>query len=278
MRTATPLRRQSRSKRGFVNKRLGRAISTGILCLVVSLGFVFGKAESVLASTVAVSPVNIFLTADTPSALLTLTNQGSERVSFEITLYSWNQSATGAMQLAPTSDIIFFPSLVTLGPGEARNIRIGSVIKPGEVEKSYRLFLEELPSPRTRASNHGRVHVRLLSKISLPVFLVPDKLRFNTTITDVTAHNRALSFKINNGGTAHILPQAVNVSARDQAGTVLFQRTSIVWYILPGGSSKVDIDLPARTCAEIRSLSIALETDAEVVKKTFAPPAGACTR
>jgi fimbrial chaperone protein len=261
-----------------VNKRLGRAISTGILCLVVSLGFVFGKAESVLASTVAVSPVNIFLTSDTPSALLTLTNQGSERVSFEISLYSWNQSDAGAMQLAPTSDVIFFPSLVTLSPGEARNIRIGTVIKPGQVEKTYRLFLEELPSPRTRASDHGRVHVRLLSKISLPVFLEPDKVRFNTSISDVTVHNRALSFKINNGGTTHILPQAVNVSAKDHAGNVLFQRTAIVWYILPGESSKVGVDLPARTCAEIRLLSISLETDTEVVKKSFEPPVGACTR
>jgi len=261
-----------------VNKRLGRAISTAVLCLVVSLGFVFGKAESVLARTVVVSPVNIYLTADTPSALLTLTNQGSERVTFEISLYSWSQSDAGAMQLAPTSDIIFFPSLVTLNPGEVRNIRIGTVIKPGEIEKSYRLFLEELPSPRTRGSDHGRLHVRLLSKISLPIFLEPDRVRFNTSISDVTIHNRALSFKINNSGTAHILPQAVNVSGKDQAGDVLFQRASIVWYILAGESSKLDVDLPARTCAEIRLLSVSLETDTEVVKKSFAPPVGACTR
>jgi len=231
-----------------------------------------------LASTVAVSPVNIFLTADTPSALLTLTNQGSERVSFEISLYSWNQSDAGAMQLAPTSDVIFFPSLVTLSPGEARNIRIGTVIKPGAVEKSYRLFLEELPPPRTQASDHARLHVRLLSKISLPVFLEPDKLLFNTSIGDVTVHNRALSFKINNGGTTHIVPQSVNVSAKDRDGKVLFQRAAIVWYILPGESSKVDLDLPARTCADIRSISISLVTDTEVVKKSFAPPVGACTR
>ena len=261
-----------------MNKRLGRAISAAVLSLVVSLGFVFGKAESVFASTVAVSPVNIFLTTDTPSALLTLTNQGSERVTFEISLYSWNQTNAGAMQLAPTPDIVFFPSLVTLNPGEARNIRIGTVVKPADVEKSYRLFLEELPSPRTRATDRGRLQVRLLSKISLPVFLVPDKVRFNTSISEVTVHHRALSFKINNNGTAHIIPEAVNVSAKDNAGTVLFQRAAIVWYILPGESSKVDVDLPARTCAQIRLLSISLETDTEVVKKSFAPSTGACTR
>ncbi|HXN08821.1 MAG TPA: hypothetical protein VN860_04090, partial [Candidatus Acidoferrales bacterium] len=64
----------------------------------------------------------------------------------------------------------------------------------------------------------------------------------------------------------------------DRDGKVLFQRAAIVWYILPGESSKVDLDLPARTCADIRSISISLVTDTEVVKKSFAPPVGACTR
>ncbi len=253
-------------------KRKGSVFAT---CFLLAVSAAILQVESARASNIGVSPVNIYLTRDGPSALLTVTNQDSIPVSFQISLYAWNQSEIGQQELATTSDIVFFPQLLTIAPGESRKIRIGTTVFPGGVEKTYRIFLEELPTPQTMRSGAG-LQIRLLSKISLPIFVEPDKQRFQTTISDIAVRKGKLSLRLANAGSIHILPSSVSVLGKDAAGKMLFQFEIPEWYILAQSSLLINVALPARSCAKTQTLFMVVQTDAGSIKKSFTLPPGAC--
>src|SRR5215831_17935823 len=78
------------------------------------------------ASTFRVSPMELDLTAKTMSTLLTISNDTTREIRFEVTVMKWEQDEHGEMKLTPAGDTItFFPKLLTL-PGKAsRTIRVG---------------------------------------------------------------------------------------------------------------------------------------------------------
>jgi fimbrial chaperone protein len=254
---------------------VGRAGSALLLSVTLLLGFVVGKAESALAAEVAVSPVNVSLTRDSHSALLNVTNQGTETVRFSLSTFSWAESDAGRMELTPTSDIIFFPTLLTLAPGEGRNVRLGTQLQPGEVERTYRMFLEELPSPQTSATGHG-MQIHILSKIGIPIFLAPQVPKTQAEIRSIAPSKGAVSFQIANTGSVHILPGEVTVVGNDGADKAVFAKQINVWYVLAGGTRAASVPLPVGSCAKIRSLSISMKMGAMVVKKSQPTPSGAC--
>src|SRR5262245_20832967 len=99
------------------------------------------------ASEFDVSPVTLTLNGQMTSTMLTITNRGSEAVRFHVSAFAWDQRPDGEMVLNPTTDVVFFPAMLTLNPKEARNLRVGTNVKPGAVEKTYRIFVQELPPP-----------------------------------------------------------------------------------------------------------------------------------
>ena len=102
-------------------------------------------ASSARASGLNVTPIQLRLSPQTTKAMLTLRNDGPETVRYQVSASSWNQTSRGELQLAPTSEVLFFPALFTLKPGEERNVRVGVGTPFGLVEKTYRVFVEELP-------------------------------------------------------------------------------------------------------------------------------------
>src|SRR5262245_34105720 len=86
--------------------------------IVVGLMVVGAGPRTAVASaaTFTVDPTQIFLSGPSGSALLTLRNESTQTLSFQLSVFSWAQSRTGEMQLQPTQDIVFYPPLLTLKP------------------------------------------------------------------------------------------------------------------------------------------------------------------
>ncbi len=101
------------------------------------------------AATFKVSPIQIYLSTHRTTELLSVENQSTETVRLQVTAFGWNQSPKGEIELLPTEDVVFFPSLLTLEPGKERKIRIGVSKPPGAVERTYRVFVEELPPSKS---------------------------------------------------------------------------------------------------------------------------------
>jgi fimbrial chaperone protein len=262
-----------------MGRHVGRVRSLLTVALLVALGFMLCEAQPVSASSVGVSPVHIYFTRSSPSALLTISNEGQESISFSLSAYAWSQGESGEIKLTPTSDIIFFPALLTLSPGEARNIRLGTELQPTNIEQTYRILLDELPPAQTGHPNPS-MEVRVLSEISIPIFLVPDKPRLQADLSGISLHKNKLAFQLNNTGLVHILP-SVTVAAIGSSGSLVYRvGPQQIWYVLAAGSRIVTVSLPAKPCAKVRELTISLELDSNTnsltMTKSLPTIAGAC--
>ena len=137
--------------------RRSTALTAMVLGLVLQAGNMAGSAFKV-------TPVRVTFSGPS-STLLTLKNESDQPLRFQISSFVWSQDAKGAMQLTPTEDIVFFPALLSLNPGEERKVRVAATVAAKEVEKTYRIFFEELP-PLERPESSG-AQVRILTKMGI---------------------------------------------------------------------------------------------------------------
>src|SRR5437870_13055774 len=114
-----------------------RASTGGVVVLLL-----LGLAGSVRAAALGIDPILVELSPAAPTALLALRNEGSEPVRLQVSAFTWAQNLEGEMQLAPTSELVLFPPLLEIAPGEERKIRVGTTAAFGPAEKSFRVLVD----------------------------------------------------------------------------------------------------------------------------------------
>lgn len=252
-----------------VSPRAGRLLGT-----VLAVAWLWGgpQAGAASAATFTVDPTQIFLSGRTGSVLLTLRNESTETLQFELSVFAWTQSPTGQMQLEPTEDIVFFPTLLTLKPMETRRVRVGSATSQDVREKTYRIFVEELP-PVNPVGNG----IRVLTKMGIPIFVRPAKQVATATLTDLRQQDGALRFTLSNAGTVHVVPQSIKV--RGLAGSnAAFDRELEGWYVLAGGRREFDMTFPKDACAQVTAIVVDVQFASGKLQERLQTPNGACPR
>jgi fimbrial chaperone protein len=218
------------------------------------------------ASAFDVSPVTLTLTAQTTSAMLTVTNRGAEALRFHISAFTWDQKPDGEMVLNPTTDVVFFPAMLTLNPHEERNLRVATSVKPGTVEKTYRVFVQELPPPVT-AENPGVV--RVLTKMGIPIFVQPAAPTAKPVLSDLALRGQQVTFTLKNAGNKHLRLEKLVVTTSD-GGKAVHSREIDPWYVLAGGTRSYVVELPADVCKGLRSVHVELASDNGAAKADLA--------
>jgi fimbrial chaperone protein len=224
------------------------------------------------AATFTVEPTQIALTNRASSVLLTLRNESTDSLRFELSVFKWTQSSSGEMQLEPTEDIVFFPALLTLAPGESRRVRVGSATEFDANEKTYRIFVEELPPLNRETSG-----VRVLTRMGIPIFMKPAKEVASATLNNLGQKSGKLFFTLSNEGTVHIVPSDIRVRGFAGSATAVDNRLD-GWYILAGGRRDFDMIFPAAECARITSVTVDVQFGSESVQERLQTPNGVCRR
>lgn len=237
--------------------------------LLISIG---GAAR---ARALEISPTLIQLSPEEKSAVLRVRNEGAGEVRFQVQVMRWSETPQGEMQLAPAPDVIVFPRLLALRPGEARILRVGAGVAFGPVEKSYRIFLEELP-PAEKPG--GPAQVRVLSRIGIPVFLAGNDAAPRLSIEDLQLSAGRVEFTLRNRGTAHDRPAELRLSLLDAAGKELFQKSINPWYLLAGGERHYEESVPEAVCARVRELKVEAGGPRGKQTASRAVPDGTCAR
>lgn len=243
--------------------------------VALSLGLALGQTGRAHAGAVRVTPTRVALTASTASALVTVKNEGSEPLGLQVSAFAWDQDAKGAMRLTPTEDILVFPTLLTVGPGQERNLRVGAATPFAPTEKTYRIFIEELPPPE-KPSESGEFQLRMLTRLGVPVFLQPAKPAPGGGVDAMAVREGRFTFAVRNTGNVHFVLQGVDVKGLGPAGEPVFERRLEGWYVLSGGTRLYELELPPADCARIASVTAEARTPAKTFTARLAMPPGAC--
>jgi fimbrial chaperone protein len=247
-------------------------LHVGRMSLGITL-MVLGATTSPLAASFSVNPTQVHLNPKGTSQLLTLRNESDAPLRFQLTVYKWNQAPDGTMQLEPTTDILFFPTLLTLEAKDERRIRVGSMVAFGATEQTYRLFVEELPPAETDAPVAG---IRMLTKLGIPVFLQPEKASARATLRGLAVDDGRFSFELLNEGNVHFLPEAVVVRGLDAKGDVVVNEELKSWYVLASGLRRFEVAVPPAACGSVRELEVEARIAKTSLKERLQTPAPPC--
>jgi fimbrial chaperone protein len=246
----------------------------GLLSIAI-LSSIFVEGRSAAAAGLQVSPVQVELTRSQSNAVISLRNDNEAATRYQVSIFAWDQDPSGEMKLGPTRDLIAFPLLISLGPGETRNIRVGTTPeKFGPMEKTYRVFVEEMP-PAEKHGNQPAVQVRM--RVGIPVFLEPAARVNALKLEWVEAKAGGASFRLLNDGNVRVRPKEVAVAARDAEGAVVARQRWDGWYVLAAGARDYRWTVPQGGCGKVRSLvAEAILDDGQSQTAALQSPAGVC--
>lgn len=227
-------------------------------CLGLLLTLAWNLPMSARAASVEVNPVRLELETGVRGVVVTVKNQGTETTRFQASVHTWSQDEDGRMTLEPTQELFFFPSMLTLEPGESRPIRVGISSAPRDAERAFRLIVEELPPLAPVPPSMG---LKILTRVSIPVFVAPKTKDRQGNIADVDLRQSRFRFRVKNPGTVNFFVRQTRVRGLDGQGQRLVEKEQPGWYVLAGGSQVFALDTTAEQCRRIRSLEVEVETD-----------------
>lgn len=248
-------------------------------------------ASSAHASTFNVNPIQLHLSEDGSSTLLTVHNTSEEEIRFQLSTYAWSQGPEGQIELRATEEIIFFPRMMKLAPGVKRKVRIGLARSPSKRgaktresasdekvdprEKTYRILVEELPSRKTRKD---AAQIQVLTRMSIPIFVEPPTQSVKLKIANATVERGRFSFDLKNDGTVHTMLDKVRVTAVNSGHRELFSRELAGWYVLAAGVRSYVVDIPESICSKVAYFKVTGTSAGEdVVSLRREVPSGACS-
>jgi fimbrial chaperone protein len=239
---------------------MGEPTSPGrVRALVAVASVVLGLACTApsLAAGFSVNPLRIYLHAGHMTETIQVRNDEESALSLQLRAYAWSQDERGKDLYDATDELIFFPKLLTLEPGEQRMVRVGVRGLPPEGEQGYRIYLEELPDATPVPS--GRL--RTLLRVGVPVFRQPSQLEHVGEVVNVELDGCEASFSFANRGNAHLMLKSVAVRALDAAGDELDSGELRGWYVLAGRERPYRYAIPEEACAATSRLEVHVESD-----------------
>jgi fimbrial chaperone protein len=204
-----------------------------------------------------VSPIRLDLGTDTRSAVLTVINEGTGRFQAQIKAVLWTQDGEGKDQYADTTDLVFFPRLMVFDKPEERVVRSGIRFPSGLTEKTYRLFIEEIPEPRKSEGTN----VAIAIKFGVPIFVKPVKEQPKGEIERVELDKGTLRVTVKNSGNVHFVINSIKVKGKGSRGEETFSRELSGWYLLHGASRAYTTQIAKEICVATVRYDVEAATD-----------------
>lgn len=224
---------------------------------MILTGLFFLAHSSSFAGSFKAIPIKLFVDEKSKTAVLRIINQGDDKVTIQLDAKSWRQDVAGKDVYEDTGDIIFFPKIANIEKGEDRIIRIGYKGKQEVREKTYRLFMQELP-----VAKPGEMALKFAVTMSIPIFVGPE----NEAITDWTAEpagfsEESLRVKVANKGNSHIIVNKIKAIGFDETGKEVFSRDTTGWYALAGITKIFSVTITQEECLKVKTMAVRTEVE-----------------
>lgn len=221
--------------------------ASAALCILLAL--------PATAAQLRLNPTRVHLDAAHRVETLTLSNEGEDQVSFEVAVKRWTMAADGQWQLAPSDDLIVHPLILTIPAGSDGRLRIGTLAPQVAQEQAYRIELQQLPAQATE----DVAQIKVLTRISLPVFLQPDAAAPQVAIASARLDAGTLRLTLANAGSGYLAPQGARLRVLDAAGQPLHESTIDVGYLLAGARLPLTATVPKSACARATRIELLLD-------------------
>jgi fimbrial chaperone protein len=235
--------------------------------------FILLAPAFVWAGSFKAVPIKLYFDARVKSAVLKITNEGDEKVTVQLDAMQWGQNEKGKDLFEETGDIVFFPTIVDIEKGEERIVRVGFQGQRalGE-ERTYRLFLEELP-----VTKPGVMALKFALRISIPIFIRPQKEAVEWAIDGVDLAGQRLAVRVRNSGNSHIFINKIRATGIDASGKEVFSRDVTGWYTLPGASKAFAMGVTPEECLNTGTIKLIVETGAAAKEATLEVDRAMCS-
>jgi fimbrial chaperone protein len=145
-----------------------RRIKGSFISLALGLGLCVFLVP--LSHAVIISPVQLDLSAKSPVASFTVTNDSAATLTYQSSALSWIQVDGQDVQVA-TNDLIVTPPIISINPKSSQVFRV-ALFKPGVhlLEQSYRIILDDISTDANTKTESG---ISFRFNHNLPVFYAP---------------------------------------------------------------------------------------------------------
>ena len=219
---------------------------------IILLAFLSLTASAAAAAEFTVSPIRLDFEPGRRSATVTVANDDERPLRLQLKLMQWTQDASGADVFTESDELVYFPKLVAVQSKDRRLVRVGLKTPAGTSERSYRLFLDELPDHTPAAASGLSFSIRF----ALPIFLPATAPHASAAIQSIALEQGKLLVAVANTGNEHLRITSVAARSGDSFGAELGG-----WYLLPGVVRLHTIEIPVEACRSLRRLDVTVKTD-----------------
>lgn len=256
-----------------IQTRLGLMTSYRSPALLLLLLFTLFLPTPVAAAGWRVIPILLDFDQKTRSGVITLYNEGESKISLQIKSMTWSQDSDGKDQYQDDAELIFFPRLLTIEPGKSQVLRVGLQIPATAVEKTYRLFIEEIPEAR-KADQGATIAIAL--RFGIPIYAAPLKSEPRGEFTTAKLEKGKVATVIKNTGNVHFRIQSLQLVGKDADGGEVLRQKLDGWYLLSGVSRPYVFTLPVAECRQAATLELLADTDKEDISTLIKVDPQAC--
>jgi P pilus assembly chaperone PapD len=216
-----------------------------------------------------VTPEAVHLSAGAPRATLSLHNAGRKTAHVIVTTWSWWQSASGETRLDPSAEIDVRPPDVYVMPGATATLEIDVTGPASEVERAFKVELEDEPLQAFGRTKPVAQHV------SVPVFVAPDKAAPRADVEGLEVEGGHARFTLVNSGTSH-LPAQLRVALLGARGQRLLLQKLPDWTVLARAQVSYDVPLLSRWCLLAHSVQVEVGSGKDALRKAAPVTKEAC--
>ena len=220
------------------------------------------------AAEFSVTPIRAELKPGALSETITVTNESPGKLRLVVKLFEWTQDASGGDVYRDSSDLVYFPRQLELEPAAKRLIRVGARAPASGSEKTYRLFIEEIPE----SGGDGQNAVNFYFRFGVPVFLPPPAAKPLPVVGEPTLAKGQLLQPVGNTGNQHFRLNKLTVT--DRAG---WSHEIAGWYSLAGTSRSYTAAIPREACRKATTLFVKLEGEGLSFDRTVNVDPASCS-
>ena len=237
--------------------RRARSLSV-IVAGMCCLGWLFSASLPASAADFQVYPITLELGPSAKSGVFTVMNASQEKLNFQISVSEWTQDAEGKDVYTDTSDIVFFPKIMTLEAGEQRVVRVGIKGFQQPQEKTYRIFMEQIPE---RKKKEAGVNIAIAFRFAPPIFVKPAVVKTAGAIDAIQLSNGTVKAIVKNTGNVHFKILSIFIKGKAADGSEVFSKELGGWYLLNHGSRTLEASIPQEKCAQLSTVEIEARTE-----------------